>query len=182
MKVLVTLEALTPPCRDTFCRHAAPGAWPESARMREIRRKGIHSYIHLFMKVEIDAGETRTRKTLAGKSSRVPMRKFKKSPSVSSCQERVMKLPENVQTHLPGEGQPVHDEGSGEPVEVPAGEIDQKNKTKDLAKLKKPTIERQRANSHHSTPPAVLYFFKPVYFLAYENTTVWPILAILSQI
>ena len=44
------------------------------------------------MKVEFDAGETRTRKTLAGKSSRVPMRKFKKSPSVSSCQERVMML------------------------------------------------------------------------------------------
>ena len=40
------------------------------------------------------------------------------------------------QTHLPGEGQPVHDEGGGEPVEVPAGEIDQKNKTKDLEKLK----------------------------------------------
>ena len=50
------------------------------------------------MKVEIDSGETRTRKTLAGKSSRVPMRKFKKSPSVSSCQERVdvdETLPEN---------------------------------------------------------------------------------------
>ena len=46
VKVLVTLEALTPPCRDTFCRHAAPGAWPESARMREIRQKGIYTFIH----------------------------------------------------------------------------------------------------------------------------------------
>ena len=27
-------------------------------------------------------------------------------------------LPENVETNLPGEGQPVHDEGGGEPVEV----------------------------------------------------------------
>ena len=89
---MVTVEAMTPPYRDTFCRHAAPRAWPESERMREIRQKGIPSHIHLFMKVEFDAGETRTRKTLAGKSSRVPMRKFKKSPSVSSCQERVMML------------------------------------------------------------------------------------------
>ena len=45
-------------------------------------------------------------------------------------------LPENVQTHLPGEGQPVHDEGGSEPVEVPAEEINQK-KTKKIAKLKK---------------------------------------------
>ena len=90
---MVTVEAMTPPCRDTFCRHAAPRAWPESARIREIRQKAlIYTYIHLFMKVEFDAGETRTRKTLAGKSSRVPMRKFKKSPSVSSCQERVIML------------------------------------------------------------------------------------------
>ena len=39
-------------------------------------------------------------------------------------------LPENVQTHLPGEGQPVHDEGGGEPVEVPAEDINKKTKQK----------------------------------------------------
>ena len=37
-------------------------------------------------------------------------------------------LPENVETNLPGEGQPVHDEGGSEPVEVPAKGINQKKK------------------------------------------------------
>ena len=86
--------------------------------------------------------------TFAGKSRRVPMRKLRKSPSVSSCQgfrdlfrdlfRHILFLPKvifdiysgtvddfRVQTDLPGEGQAVHDKGGCEPVEVPEKKFQQ---------------------------------------------------------
>ena len=173
MKVLVTLEALTPPCRDTFCRHAAPGAWPESARMREIRQKGIYTFIHSSFHESWDRfRRNKNKKNLGGKIEQSSDEEVQEE-SVSELlpgESNDETFPENFKPTCQERASPYMMKAVVNQLKYLQGKSTKKNKTKDLAKLKKPTIEWQRANSHHSTPPAVLYFLKPVYFLANENS------------
>ena len=146
--------------------------------MREIRQKGIYTFIHSFHESWDRCRRNKNKKNLGGKIEQ-------------SSDEEVQE--ESVGELLPGESNDVDEtfhenfkptcQERASPYMMKAvvnqlkylqGKLTKKNKTKDLEKLKKPTIERQRANSHHSTPPAVLYFFKLVYFLAYKTQQFGP--------
>ena len=174
----MTLEALTPPCRDTFCRHAAPGAWPESARMREIRQKGIYTFIHSSFHESWDrCRRNKNKKNLGGKIEQSSDEEVQEEsvgellPGESNDVDGT--LPENFKPTCQERASPYMMKAVVNQLKYLHGKLTKKNKGFSEIE-KKPTIEWQRANSHHSTPPAVLYFFKPVYFLAYKTQQFGP--------